>query len=146
MMIKQREVLQNHFHVNYDVNNELFQFESRLSLRQDDKQLQQSTLAFNSAKKKVSVQEVAKVQERTKKLGKEGTGFRNVHCWFSKGMVQWRRNLVKNRHKFKAKAKNRHKDRMQGENNSKFPLIIEQCRNRIFTTKLDFYSASSENV
>ena len=35
---------------------------------------------------------------------------------------------------------------MQGEKNSKFPLIIDQCRNMMFTTKLDCCSASSEKV
>ena len=115
----------------------MFQFERILSLKGDDKQLQQSTLVLNSAENKLSMQEVAKVKEREKKLDKEGTRFRNVHCWFQKGMVQWRRNLVKNRHKFKANsAKNGHKDRMQGECNSKFPLIKYQCRNKIFTTNL----------
>ena len=37
MMIKQREVLHNPFHENFDLCNELFQFESRLSLKEDDK-------------------------------------------------------------------------------------------------------------
>ena len=116
-------------------------------MKEDDKQLQQSTLVLNGAENKASVQEVAKVKERTKQLGKEGTGFRNFHYLFRKGMVQWRRNLVRNRHKFKANStKNHHKDKMQGESNFKFPLIIDQCRNKMFTTNLSFYSASSVNV
>ena len=65
-------------------------------MKEDDKHLQQSTLVLNDAKKKVLVQEVEKVQERTKQLDKEGTRFINVHCWFQKGMVQWQRNLVRN--------------------------------------------------
>ena len=64
MMIKQREVLHNPFHANNDVYNDLFQFESRLSLKEDDKKLQQSTLVSNGAENKVLVKEVAKVKER----------------------------------------------------------------------------------
>ena len=55
--------------------------------------------------------------------------------------------MVKIRHKFKAKAaKNRHNDSVKGEKDSKFPLIIDQGRNKISSTKLDFYSENSENV
>ena len=49
-------------------------------MKEDDKQLQQSTLVLNGAENKLSMQEVAKVKEREKKLDKEGTRFRNVHC------------------------------------------------------------------
>ena len=80
MMIKQREVLHNPFHANIDVYNELFQFESMLSLKEDDKQLQKSTLVLNGAKNKVSVQEVAKVKERANQLSKEVTRLSNDHC------------------------------------------------------------------
>ena len=91
-----------------------------------------------SVQNKVLVQEGAKVQEREKHFDKEGTKFNNDHYWFQKGRVLWRGNLVKNRHKYKANStKNRHKDRMQGESNFKFPLIIDQCKNNMFTTKLD---------
>ena len=101
----------------------------------------------NGVENKVSVQEVEKVQERKNKPEKEGTRLRNDQCWLQKGMVQLRRNFFKNRHKFKANStKNRHKDRMQGESNFKFPLIIDQFRNKMFTTKLDCCIASSENV
>ena len=41
MMIKKREFLHNPFQTNANVCNELFQFESRLSLKKDDKKLQQ---------------------------------------------------------------------------------------------------------
>ena len=117
-MIKQIYLLHHHFQTNVDVCNELFQFESRLSLKEDEKQLQQSILVLNVAENKVSVQEVEKVQERVKKLEKEGTIFRNDHCWFQKGMVQWRANLVRFRHKYKVNSKkNCHKDKMQGESN-----------------------------
>ena len=37
MLIKQREFVHNPFHVYADVNNELFQSESGLSLNEDDK-------------------------------------------------------------------------------------------------------------
>ena len=43
-------------------------------------------------------------------------------------------------------VKNRQKDRIQGESNFQFPLIIEQCRNNMFTAKLSCCSASFENV
>ena len=48
-LIKQREVVYNPFHVNVDVNNELFQSESRLSLKEYDKKLQKSSLLSISA-------------------------------------------------------------------------------------------------
>ena len=86
-MIKQREYLHNPFHENNDVCNEFFQFERRLSFKEDDMQLQQSSLVLNGVEEKVSVQEVAKVQKREKKLRKEGIEFINFHCWFHKGMV-----------------------------------------------------------
>ena len=35
---------------------------------------------------------------------------------------------------------------MQGESNFQIPLIIDQCRNNIFTKNLSCYSASFENV
>ena len=89
MIIKQRKVLHNPFQTNVDICNDLFQFESRLSLKEDDKQLQQSTLVLNGTENKVSEQEVEKVQERAKKLDKEGTRFRNDQCWCQKYMVQW---------------------------------------------------------
>ena len=55
-MIKQREALHNPFQKNIDVCNELFQFEIRLYLKEDEKQFQQSTLVLNGAENKVSVQ------------------------------------------------------------------------------------------
>ena len=61
MMIKQREVVYNPFHLNSDVNNELFQSERKLSLKEDDKKLQQSSLVTISAENKVLVQEGAKL-------------------------------------------------------------------------------------
>ena len=103
-------------------------------------------MVLNGAENKVSMQEFGKVQERENQLSKEGTRFNNDHCRFQKGMVLWKRNLIKNRHKFKANSeKNRHKDRMQGESNFQFPLIIDQCRKNMFTAKLSC-SASFENV
>ena len=116
-------------------------------MKEDDKQLQQLSLVSIGAENKVLVQDGAKVQERAKQLDKEGTKFSNDHCWFQRGMVQWRTNLVRNRHKYKANsAKNRHKDRMKGESNFQFPLIIDQCRNNMFTTKLSFCFSSFKNV
>ena len=35
---------------------------------------------------------------------------------------------------------------MQSEKDSKFPLIIDQGRNQMFSAKLDCFSANSENV
>ena len=35
---------------------------------------------------------------------------------------------------------------MHGESNFKFPLIIDQCRNMMFSTNLSFFSDSSVNV
>lgn len=101
---------------------------------------------LSGVENKVPVQEDAKVKEkRTKQLGKEGMGFTNVHFWLPKGTLQWRRNLGKSQLKYKAKAaKNFHRYKVQGEKDSKFPLIIDQGRNKMFSTKLDCCSANLE--
>ena len=123
----------------------MFQIDNRLSLKEGEKHLQQSTFVLSGVENKVSVQDVAKVKERTNQLDKEGIGFPNVHCSFPKGTLQWQRYSIKTWHKFKAKAaKNRHSDRVQGEKDSKFPLIVDQGRNKMFSTKLDCCSANSE--
>ena len=85
------------------------------------------------------MQEVAKFKEkRTKQLGKECMGLTNVHCWFPKGTLQWRRNLGKSRINYKAKgAKNHHGDKVQGEKDSKFPMIVDKGRTMMFSAKLD---------
>ena len=95
-MIKQRDVLHYNFQTNADICNELFQIDNRLSLKEGEKHLQQSTLVLRSVGNKMPVQESAKVKEKvTKKLGKEGMGSTSASLWFPKGTWQWRRYLVK---------------------------------------------------
>ena len=91
-------------------------------------------MVLSGVENKMSVQEVAKFKEkRTKQLGKEGMGFRNVHCWFPKGKLQWQRNLGKSQLKYKEKvAKTCHRDKVKGEKDSKFPLIVDQGRKKCF--------------
>ena len=147
MLIKQREIVHNPFHVYADVNNQLFQSEGRLSLKEDDKKLQQLSLVLIGAGNKVSVQEGAKIQERVKHPEEKAqsstmiiTGFRRA--WYY-GEETWSGINTSTR---LIQKKNLHKDRMQGESNFQFPLIIDQSRNNMFTAKLSFCSASFENV
>ena len=116
LTVKKKDVLHNHFHVIVDVNDEMFHFESRSSLEEDDRNFQQVSLVSIGAKNKVSVQSGEKIQERVKHASKEGTNFSNDHCWFQNDRVLWREKLVGNRHKYMAHStKNNHKDSWQGE-------------------------------
>ena len=62
LMVKQKKFVHNPFHVIDDVNDDMFQFESRSSLEQDDKMLQKMPLVSISAKNRVSVQSGARIQ------------------------------------------------------------------------------------
>ena len=92
------------------------------------------------------VQESAKVKEKAlKKFDKEGTGSTNYCFWFPKGTWKWRRYLVKSRRKYKLRTtKNHHGDSVQGEKVFKFPLIVEQGRNKMVFAKMDCCSEYSE--
>ena len=92
------------------------------------------------------VREGEKVKEKvTKQLGKEGMGSTNACYWFPKGTWQWRRYLVKSRHKYKAiSTKNRHGESVQGETVFKFPLINDQGRNKMVSTRISCYYENSE--
>ena len=125
----------------------MFQSESRSSLEEDDKKLQQISLVSIGAENKVSVQSGAKIQERVKHASKEGSNFSNYHCWFQNGRVLWRENLVRNRHKYMAHStKNFHEDNWQGESYFQFPLKENHCRSSKFSTNFSFYSASFKNL
>jgi len=89
MMVKRRDVFHHTFKTDAYNCNDLFLIDNRLSLKEGEKHLQQSTLVLNSIENKVLVQKVGKFKERTQQDVKEDMGLKNVHFWFPKGTLQW---------------------------------------------------------
>ena len=132
-MVKQKYFVCNAFHVIVDINDDMFQSESKSSLEEDDKMLHKVSLVSIGAENKVSVQSGARIQEREKHASKEGTNFSMDQCWFQNGRLVWRENLVRIRHKYMAhSAKIRHVDSWQGESYFQAYLKFYYCRNNIF--------------
>ena len=94
------------------------------------------------------VQESAKVKEKvTNKFDKEGMGSKNYCFWFPKSTWQWKIYLVKSRCKYKARlVMNHHGDSVQGETVFKFPLINEQGRNNIVSSRTTCFSTNSSDL
>ena len=67
-----------------------------LSLKESEKYLQQSTLVLSSVENKVLMQEVAKVKERTKQLGKIRHRFKKWSLLVSKRHITMAKILGQN--------------------------------------------------
>ena len=81
LMIKQKYFVHNPFHVIADVNDDMFQPESKSSF-EDDKILRKVPLVSIGAENKVSLQSGARIQKMETRARKEDTNFSMGQCWF----------------------------------------------------------------